>query len=64
VLLLFDSKVRLPALFSHYVVGLLVGNVLPSTIGGDVLRVTRAAPKALRRVHRVGPGPKAREREA
>ena len=26
------------ALFSHYVVGLLVGNVLPSTIGGDVVR--------------------------
>jgi uncharacterized protein (TIRG00374 family) len=42
VLLLFDSKVRLPALFSHYVVGLLVGNVLPSTIGGDVVRVARA----------------------
>ena len=42
VLLLFDAKVRLPALFSHYVVGLLVGNVLPSTIGGDVVRVARA----------------------
>jgi len=42
VLLLFDSKVRLPALFSHYVAGLLVGNVLPSTIGGDVVRVARA----------------------
>lgn len=42
VLLLFDSRIRLPALFSHYVVGLLVGNVLPSTIGGDVVRVARA----------------------
>ena len=43
VLLLFDARVRLTALFSHYVVGLLVGNVLPSTIGGDVVRVARAS---------------------
>ena len=43
VLLLFDARVGLPALFSHYVVGLLVGNVLPSTIGGDVVRVARAS---------------------
>jgi glycosyltransferase 2 family protein len=43
VLLLFDSRIRVTALFSHYVVGLLVGNVLPSTIGGDVVRVTRAS---------------------
>jgi len=43
VLLLFDVRVGLPALFSHYVVGLLVGNVLPSTIGGDVVRVARAS---------------------
>jgi uncharacterized protein (TIRG00374 family) len=43
VLLLFDVRMRLTALFSHYVVGLLVGNVLPSTIGGDVVRVTRAS---------------------
>jgi glycosyltransferase 2 family protein len=43
VLLLFDVRVRIPALFSHYVVGLLVGNVLPSTIGGDVVRVARAS---------------------
>ena len=42
VLLLFDVRGRLPALFSHYLVGLLVGNVLPSTIGGDVVRVARA----------------------
>jgi len=41
--LLFDVRVRIPALFSHYVVGLLVGNVLPSTIGGDVVRVARAS---------------------
>ena len=48
VLLLFDVKVRLRTLFSHYLVGLLVGNVLPSTIGGDVVRSrgrrTRSAP--------------------
>src|SRR3954454_14698526 len=43
VLLLFDVRVRLSTLFSHYVVGLLVGNVLPSTIGGDVVRVARAS---------------------
>ncbi|HEV7525458.1 MAG TPA: lysylphosphatidylglycerol synthase transmembrane domain-containing protein, partial [Acidimicrobiia bacterium] len=43
VLRLFDARVRLTALFSHYVVGLLVGNVLPSTIGGDVVRVARAS---------------------
>jgi glycosyltransferase 2 family protein len=43
VLLLFDVRVRIPALFSHYVVGLLVGNVLPSTIGGDVVRIARAS---------------------
>ncbi len=43
VLLLFDARVSLPTLFSHYVVGLLVGNVLPSTIGGDVVRVARAS---------------------
>jgi uncharacterized protein (TIRG00374 family) len=43
VLLLFDVRVRLRTLFSHYLVGLLVGNVLPSTIGGDVVRVARAS---------------------
>jgi uncharacterized protein (TIRG00374 family) len=43
VLLLFDVRVRLPTLFSHYLVGLLVGNVLPSTIGGDVVRVARGS---------------------
>ena len=43
VLLLFDVHVGIAALFSHYVVGLLVGNVLPSTIGGDVVRVARAS---------------------
>lgn len=32
---------RVRTLFSHYLAGLFVGNFLPSTIGGDVLRVTR-----------------------
>ena len=35
------AKVR--TLFSHYLAGLFVGNFLPSTIGGDVLRVSRLA---------------------
>ena len=43
VLLLFDVRVRLRTLFSHYLVGLLAGNVLPSTIGGDVVRIARAS---------------------
>jgi uncharacterized protein (TIRG00374 family) len=43
VLLLFDVHVRLRTLFSHYLVGLIVGNVLPSTIGGDVVRIARAS---------------------
>lgn len=35
------AKVR--TLLNHYLAGLFVGNFLPSTIGGDVLRVTRQA---------------------
>lgn len=31
----------LPRLFSHYLAGQFVSNVLPTTIGGDVVRVTR-----------------------
>lgn len=34
---------RLRTLASHYFAGQFVGNVLPSTIGGDVLRVSRSA---------------------
>ncbi|HZJ25752.1 MAG TPA: lysylphosphatidylglycerol synthase transmembrane domain-containing protein [Acidimicrobiia bacterium] len=41
VLAVFDVPVRLRILLSHYLAGQFVGNVLPSTIGGDVLRVTR-----------------------
>src|SRR4051812_44846538 len=32
---------RLPSLLAHYLAGLFVNNFFPSTIGGDVLRVTR-----------------------
>jgi len=41
VLDVFDEHVPLRTLTSHYFAGLFVGNVLPSTIGGDVLRVAR-----------------------
>lgn len=34
---------RFPRLLSHYLAGQFVANVLPTTIGGDVLRVSRAA---------------------
>src|SRR5690242_6465654 len=43
VLLLFDAPVPLRTLTSTYLASLFVGNVLPSTIGGDVLRVSRAS---------------------
>jgi uncharacterized protein (TIRG00374 family) len=42
VLAVFGAEVRLRTLLSHYLAGQFVGNVLPSTIGGDVLRVSRA----------------------
>jgi uncharacterized membrane protein YbhN (UPF0104 family) len=41
VLAVFDAPTRLPNLVSHYLAGQFVGNFLPSTIGGDVLRVSR-----------------------
>lgn len=41
VLIVFDRAVRLRTLVGHYFSGQFVGNVLPSTIGGDVVRVTR-----------------------
>lgn len=41
VLSVFDEQVRLRSLVAHYFSGQFVGNVLPSTIGGDVVRVTR-----------------------
>ena len=41
VLAALDLHARLRTLVSHYLAGLFVGNFLPSTIGGDVLRVSR-----------------------
>ncbi len=41
VLRVFDVRVPLRTLTAHYFAGQFVGNVLPSTIGGDVLRVSR-----------------------
>jgi len=43
VLCVFDTPVSIRVLLSHYLAGQFVGNVLPSTIGGDVLRVSRAS---------------------
>jgi glycosyltransferase 2 family protein len=41
VLSALGLRARVRTLLSHYLAGLFVGNFLPSTIGGDVLRVTR-----------------------
>jgi uncharacterized protein (TIRG00374 family) len=41
VLAALDLPARLPTLVSHYLASLFVGNVLISTVGGDVLRVSR-----------------------
>src|SRR5262245_55509327 len=43
VLAVFGVEVPVRTLLSHYLAGQFVGNVLPSTIGGDVLRVSRAS---------------------
>jgi uncharacterized membrane protein YbhN (UPF0104 family) len=41
VLAVFGMPVPLRTLFKHYLAGQFVGNALPSTVGGDVLRVSR-----------------------
>ncbi len=41
VLVALDLPARTPTLVGHYLASLFVGNFLPSTIGGDVLRVSR-----------------------
>jgi uncharacterized protein (TIRG00374 family) len=46
VLSILDVPSRLGSLVSHYLAGQFVGNFLPSTIGGDVLRVSRLSSKA------------------
>jgi glycosyltransferase 2 family protein len=43
VLEVFDARLPLRILTGHYFAGQFVGNVLPSTVGGDVVRVSRAA---------------------
>ena len=43
VLEVFDVRVPLRTLTKHYFAGQFVGNVLPSTVGGDVVRVSRGA---------------------
>jgi uncharacterized membrane protein YbhN (UPF0104 family) len=47
-----DRTVRLRTLVAHYFSGQFVGNVLPSTIGGDVVRVSRLT-------HTIGDAPTA-----
>ena len=43
VLAVFDAHVPIRTLLGHYLAGQFVGNVLPSTVGGDVLRMSRAS---------------------
>ena len=43
VLAALDVRTRISTLLSHYLAGLFVSNFLPTTIGGDVLRVSRLA---------------------
>jgi uncharacterized protein (TIRG00374 family) len=43
VLEVFQVRVPLRTLTGHYFAGQFVGNVLPSTVGGDVVRVSRTA---------------------
>jgi len=43
VLVALERRARMSVLVRHYLASLFVGNVLPSTIGGDVLRVSRLA---------------------
>ncbi len=43
VLAVFDVHIPLSTLLGYYLAGQFVGNVLPSTIGGDVLRISRAS---------------------
>lgn len=43
VLAVYEVHVRLRTLVKHYLAGQFVGNALPSTVGGDVLRISRAS---------------------
>lgn len=46
VLVVLEVPAGLRSLFAHYLAGQFVGNFLPSTIGGDVLRVSRLSASA------------------
>jgi uncharacterized membrane protein YbhN (UPF0104 family) len=43
VLAVYDQHIGLRTLLSIYLAGQFVGNVLPSTVGGDVLRISRCS---------------------
>ncbi len=43
VLAVYDVHVPLRTLLKHYLAGQFIGNALPSTVGGDVLRVSRGS---------------------
>lgn len=43
VLAVYDAHVPLRTLFKHYLAGQFVGNALPSTVGGDVVRISRCS---------------------
>src|SRR4051794_26499552 len=43
VLTALDLPSRIPTLVRHHLAGLFVSSFLPSTVGGDVLRVSRLA---------------------
>lgn len=43
VLAVYDAHVPIRTLLKHYLAGQFVGNALPSTVGGDVLRVSRCS---------------------
>ena len=43
VLAVYDAHVPIRTLLKHYLAGQFVGNALPSTVGGDVLRISRCS---------------------
>jgi glycosyltransferase 2 family protein len=43
VLAVYDEHIPLRTLTKHYLAGQFVGNALPSTVGGDVLRISRCS---------------------
>lgn len=43
VLAVYDQHIPMRVLLKHYLAGQFVGNALPSTVGGDVLRISRCS---------------------